>query len=152
MGDIDELNSAIGLLLTESLPDRVRERLTLIQHRLFDLGSELAIPGQTSLTEHHVTQPEQWLDEDNAALPAVKEFMLPSGCRAAAVCHLARTVCCRPERRLVALADVETASRPGRRYLNRLSDLLFVTGRVLNRHHGGEDVYWNKNTPTSNYP
>lgn len=150
MGDIDELNSAIGLLLTESLPDRVRKRLTLIQHRLFDLGGELAIPGHTSLTDRHVTQLEQWLDEDNAALPALKEFILPGGSRAAAVCHLARTACRRAERRLVALAAVETVSQPGLHYLNRLSDLLFVQCRVLNRHHGVQDVYWNKDMQTSN--
>lgn len=149
MGDIDELNSAIGLLLTETLPDRVRERLTSIQHRLFDLGGELAIPGHISLGDHHVTQLEQWLDQENDTLPALKEFILPGGSRAAAICHLARTVCRRAERRLVTLAQIETVSIPGRHYLNRLSDLLFVLCRVLNRHHNVENVYWRKHLQTS---
>ena len=149
MGDIDELNSSFGLLLTETMPDRIRERLTSIQHRLFDLGGELAIPGHIALTDPHVSQLEQWLDEDNETLPALKEFILPGGSRAAAICHLARTVCRRAERRLVLLAQIETVSRPGRHYLNRLSDLLFVWCRVLNRHHGVEDFYWNKNASTS---
>jgi cob(I)alamin adenosyltransferase len=149
MGDIDELNSALGLLLTEMLPDRVRERLTSIQHRLFNLGGELAIPGYASLSDHHVTQLEQWLDEENDVLPALKEFILPGGSRAASVCHLARTVCRRAERRLVTLAQFETVSTPGRHYLNRLSDLLFVLCRVLNRYHGVEDVYWKKGINTS---
>ena len=149
MGDVDELNSAMGLLLTEALPDRVRQRLTSIQHRLFDLGGELAIPGHTSLNDQHVTLLEQWLDEDNDTLPALKEFILPGGSRAAAICHAARTVCRRAERRLVVLAQIETVSQPGLHYLNRLSDLLFVLCRVLNRHHGVEDVYWKKDSLTS---
>ena len=144
MGDVDELNSSLGLLLTETLPHQVRERLTWIQHRLFDLGGELAIPRQSSLTDDHVMQLEKWLDEDNDTLPALKEFILPGGSRAAAICHLARTICRRAERRLVVLAQSETVSTPGRRYLNRLSDLLFVLCRVLNRHDGVEDVYWQK--------
>ncbi len=148
MGDIDELNSAIGLLLTEAMPDRIRERLTSIQHRLFDLGGELAIPGHTALTDHHVSQLEQWLDEDNDTLTALREFILPGGSRAAALCHAARAVCRRAERQLVLLAQIETVSRPGRHYLNRLSDLLFVLCRVLNRHQGVSDVYW-KSSRTS---
>lgn len=148
MGEVDELNSALGLLLTEALPDRTREQLTQIQHRLFDLGGELAIPGHTSLSADHVSELEQWLDADNETLSPLKEFILPGGSRAAGQCHLARTICRRAERRLVALAQVETVSLHSRHFLNRLSDFLFVLCRVLNRHHGVADVYWKK--PTSN--
>ena len=148
MGDMDELNSTLGLLLTETLPPRTRAQLTLIQHRLFDLGGELAIPGHTSLSAEHVSELEQWLDVENDALPPLKEFILPGGCRAASICHLARTVCRRAERRLVTLAQSESVSLHSRHFLNRLSDLLFVLCRILNRHHGVDDVYWNKHTST----
>ena len=148
MGDIDELNSTLGLLLTETLPPRTSAQLTLIQHRLFDLGGELAIPGQTSLSAQHVSELEQWLDVENDTLPPLKEFILPGGCRAASICHLARTVCRRAERRLVTLAQSETVSLHSRHFLNRLSDLLFVLCRILNRHHGVDDVYWSKHTST----
>jgi cob(I)alamin adenosyltransferase len=147
MGDIDELNSALGLLLSESLPDRTREQLTQIQHRLFDLGGELAIPGHLSLNAQHVGELEQWLDADNDTLPPLKEFILPGGSRAASQCHVARTICRRAERRLVSLAQLESVSLPSRHFLNRLSDFLFVLCRVLNRYHGIADVYWQK--PTS---
>ena len=149
MGDVDELNSVLGLLLAEALPEHLRQRLTFIQHRLFDLGSELAIPGHIALNERHVTQLEQWLDEDNDKLPTLKEFILPGGSRAAAMCHLARTACRRAERRLVSLAAIESIPMPARQYLKRLSDLLFVWCRVLNLHHGVKDVYWQKQPHTS---
>ena len=146
MGDLDELNSALGLLLSEPLPPRTREQLTLIQHRLFDLGGELAIPGCASVTAQHVSELEQWLDVENDTLPSLKEFILPGGSRSASLCHVARTVCRRAERRLVTLAQTESVSPDSRHYLNRLSDLLFVLCRVLNRHHGVDDVYWIKQT------
>lgn len=146
MGDVDELNSAIGMLLTESLPSRTREQLIKIQHRLFDLGGELAIPGHTSLSAHQVSELEQWLDAENETLPALKEFIMPGGSRAASQCHLARTICRRAERRLVTLAQFDSVSLPSRHFLNRLSDLLFVLCRVLNRHHSVDDVYWVKQT------
>ena len=148
MGDVDELNSALGLLLTESLPPRTREQLTQIQHRLFDLGGELAIPGHVSLQAQHVSELEQWLDTENDTLPALKEFILPGGSRAASFCHLARTVCRRAERRLVRLAQIDSVSLHSRHFLNRLSDLLFVLCRVLNRHNGVDDFYWVKQTST----
>ena len=143
MGDIDELNSAIGVLLAEALPDDVRACLTNVQNDLFDLGGELSVPGHPILTESHVTNLETALDGFNAALPALKDFILPGGSRAAALAHVARTVCRRAERRVVTLAKTETVPALACPYLNRLSDLLFVMSRVLNRHAGGGgDVLW----------
>ncbi|HZP91739.1 MAG TPA: cob(I)yrinic acid a,c-diamide adenosyltransferase [Burkholderiales bacterium] len=144
IGAVDELNSAIGVLLAEPLPDTVRDCLTDIQHELFDLGGELSIPGHSSIGEAHVLRLEKLLDGFNAKLPPLKEFILPGGTRAAALCHVARTVCRRAERRVVRLAGAEQVSAFGQRYLNRLSDLLFVLCRVINRDAGREDVYWSK--------
>jgi cob(I)alamin adenosyltransferase len=144
IGAVDELNSAIGVLLAESVPDAVARCLHDIQHDLFDLGGELSIPGHTSIGEAHVARLEAELDGHNATLPPLKEFILPGGTRAAALCHVARTVCRRAERSVVALAGVEQLSPALQRYLNRLSDLLFVLCRVLNRAAGVEDVYWQK--------
>lgn len=142
LGDVDELNSALGLVLAEELPEAVREVLLEAQHDLFDLGGELSIPGHAMLKEAQVVRLERALEGWNANLPALKEFILPGGSRAAASAHLARTVCRRAERSVVALARKEKVSEHAKRYLNRLSDLLFVAGRVLNRHAGRGDVQW----------
>ena len=144
IGDVDELNSAIGLLLTEPLPEDIRDLLTDIQHSLFDLGGETSVPGMTLVTAAQVERLENRIDHYNAALEPLKDFILPGGTRAAALTHLARAVCRRAERSLVALAGDEPVAEASRRYLNRLSDLLFVLGRVLNRAGGGGDVLWRK--------
>ncbi len=145
IGDVDELNSNIGVLLCESLPDDVRTALTSIQHDLFDLGGELCMPGHTFITDARLAELDGWLAAWNATLPPLKEFILPGGSRAAAVSHVCRTVCRRAERSIVALgasgAEAQLADAP-RRYVNRLSDLLFVLARVLNRAQGGTDVLW----------
>jgi cob(I)alamin adenosyltransferase len=146
LGDIDELNSALGVVLAEEVPEALRESLVEVQHDLFDLGGELSIPGHALLRAEQVERLERRLEAWNADLPALKEFILPGGSRAAAAAHLARTVCRRAERSVVTLAKSETGgaqvSMDARRYLNRLSDLLFVAGRVLNRHAGRGDVQW----------
>ncbi len=144
MGDVDELNSLLGVVLCEPLPDDVRELLTGIQHDLFDLGGEMSIPGATLLKTTQPARLEAAIDRYNAGLGPLKEFILPGGTRAAALTHLARTVCRRAERMAVALAAEEAVSDAGRQYLNRLSDLLFVLGRWLNKSAGGGDVLWQK--------
>ncbi len=144
LGEIDELNSAIGLLLAEELPAGVRAALGSVQHELFDLGGEVCIPGHSSMEERQVNRLEALLDDYNRDLPALKEFILPGGTRAASLAHLARTVCRRAERALVSLARAEPVGTAARKYLNRLSDLLFVLGRVLNRTGGGSDVMWQR--------
>jgi cob(I)alamin adenosyltransferase len=142
LGDIDELNSAIGLVLAEDVPAELREALGEVQQHLFDLGGEISIPGHSLLKEESVMFLETLLSEWNAGLPPLKEFILPGGSRAAAAAHLARTVCRRAERTVVALGEREKVGDPPRRYLNRLSDLLFVAARLLNRHAGRGDVQW----------
>jgi cob(I)alamin adenosyltransferase len=142
LGDIDELNSALGVLLAEELPPELRAVLGEIQHDLFDLGGELSIPGHALLGDAHVALLEERLEAWNAGLPPLKEFILPGGTRAAAGAHLARTVCRRAERSVVALGQKDKVGVHARRYLNRLSDLLFVAARVLNRHAGRGDVQW----------
>jgi cob(I)alamin adenosyltransferase len=142
LGDVDELNSAIGLILAEEIPAPVRAVLEQVQHDLFDLGGELSIPGHSLLTDDQVQELETALEQWNAGLPPLKEFILPGGSRAAAAAHLARTICRRAERALVALGRGEPVGDAARRYLNRLSDLLFVAGRSLNRAAGGNDVQW----------
>jgi len=142
MGDVDELNSAIGLVLAEDLPEALRARFLAVQHDLLDLGGELCLPGHDLIDEGHVVGLEQALDGLNAALPTLADFVLPGGSRAAAAAHLARTVCRRAERKLVALSRAEKVAPHLLQYLNRLSDLLFVAARVLNRHAGGDDVLW----------
>jgi len=144
LGEVDELNSAIGLLLAEELPAGVRTALVGIQHDLFDLGGEVCIPGHTSMGESQVSRLEALLDDYNRDLPPLKEFILPGGTRAAGLAHLARTICRRAERALVTLARAEPVGTAARKYLNRLSDLLFVLGRVLNRSGGGSDVLWQR--------
>ena len=144
MGDVDELNSALGLLLTETLPEDASTLLVQIQHRLFDLGGELAMPDYQTLSAAHTTALETAIDHWNVSLPPLKDFILPGGSRSGAQCHLARTICRRAERRLVHLHH-QTPQRPEvLRYLNRLSDLLFVLARVLNRAAGQEVTYWQK--------
>jgi cob(I)alamin adenosyltransferase len=142
MGDVDELNSVVGLLLAEKLPKDVAAAMTAVQHDLLNLGGELSIPGHRILTGDDVARLEAWTTAWNTKLPPLKEFILPGGSRAAAAAHLARTVCRRAERSVVALARKEKVSEPARQYLNRLSDLLFVAGRVLNRAAGVGDVQW----------
>jgi cob(I)alamin adenosyltransferase len=142
LGELDELNSAIGLLLAEDVPREPRAALEQVQHDLFDLGGELSIPGHVMLSERQVASLEASLEAWNAGLAPLKEFILPGGTRAAALAHLARTVCRRAERSLVALGRAEPVSEHARRYLNRLSDLLFVAARMLNRHAGRSDVQW----------
>lgn len=142
MGDVDELNSHIGLLLCEPLPDAVRELLVEVQHELFNLGGELSIPGFELLKAQAVLALDEALATHNAKLPRLKEFILPAGTRAAAQAHVCRTVARRAERVLVALGAREAVRPEARQYLNRLSDLLFVLARVLNRLDGGDDVYW----------
>jgi len=144
LGEVDELNSALGVLLAEELPGEVRDALVGVQHDLFDLGGEVSIPGHTIVTEVQVERLERLLETFNRELPPLKEFILPGGTRAAALAHLARTVCRRAERALVALARAEQVADAPRIYLNRLSDLLFVLGRSLNRAAGGADVLWQR--------
>jgi len=142
LGEVDELNSTIGLLLTEPMPDEVRDSLLGIQHDLFDLGGELCIPGYENVSERQVLRLDELLAQHNATLPRLQEFILPGGSRAAAIAHLGRTVARRAERAIVALGRQETVRPVCRQYVNRLSDLLFVLARVLNRFAGGSDVLW----------
>jgi cob(I)alamin adenosyltransferase len=142
-GTVDELNSVIGVLLAvPELPPAVTACLTEVQQELFDLGGELCIPGHTLITAEHVARLEKSLDEFNDPLPPLKEFILPGGGRAGAACHLARTVARRAERRVWTLAKAESLSPEVPKYLNRLSDLLFVLARVLARHERGVEVLW----------
>ena len=142
MGDVDELNSNIGVLLCEELPAEVRELLVEVQHQLFNLGGELSIPGFTLLKPEAVLQLDEALAHHNAQLPRLQEFILPAGSRAAALAHVCRTVARRAERVVVGLGQDEPLGEAPRQYLNRLSDLMFVLARVLNRMNGGDDVYW----------
>ena len=142
MGDVDELNSNIGVLLCEAIPDGVRLLLVEVQHQLFNLGGELSIPGYELLKPEAIALLDAALEEHNAALPRLAEFILPAGSRAASLAHVCRTVARRAERSVVALDQAETLKESPRQYLNRLSDLLFVLSRVLNRMNGGDDVYW----------
>jgi cob(I)alamin adenosyltransferase len=141
-GAVDELNSVIGQLATHTLPEQMRREITNIQHDLFDIGAELCIPGHSIINDNQVGHLENYLDELNGDLQPLKEFILPGGTPAAAACHLARAVCRRAERRVVSLAREELVNAAGLRYLNRLSDLLFVMARSLNRSMGIEDVLW----------
>ena len=146
MGEVDELNSNIGVLLCEDMPPPVRALLVEIQHQLFNLGGELSIPGFELLKPQALFVLDESLAEYNATLPRLQEFILPAGTRAAALAHVCRTVTRRAERAVVALETQETLKDAPRQYLNRLSDLMFVLARVLNRHRTdgctGDDVYW----------
>ena len=142
-GTVDELNCAIGVLVgTGNLDAEVRSVLGDIQHRLFDLGGELAVPGRSVITEPHVAQLEQWLDHFNATLSPLKDFLLPGGRPGASACHMARAIARRAERRAWSLARGEPVNPASLKYLNRLSDLLFVLSRVIGRHEGGEEIIW----------
>ena len=141
-GTVDELNSMVGLVLASEVGDPILACLTRTQHELFDLGGELCMPGYTLIPEICVNQLEADLDKFNEDLPPLKDFILPGGSESAARCHLARTVCRRAERLMVSLAKVEDVNEVSLRYLNRLSDLLFVIARVLARAHGGKEVIW----------
>ena len=146
MGDVDELNSHLGVLLCEDMPLAVRDLLVELQHELFNLGGELSIPGFELLKAEALVRLDQALETYNAQLPALQEFILPAGTRAAALAHVCRTVARRAERSVVALGQAETLREQPRQFLNRLSDLMFVLARVLNRHRTdglpGDDVYW----------
>ncbi len=142
MGDVDELNSQIGVLLCEEMAPDVRQLLVEIQHQLFNLGGELSIPGFELLKTEALLALDQALEHYNSQLPKLQEFILPAGNRAAAQAHVCRTVARRAERAVVALGAAEAVKETPRQYLNRLSDLMFVLARVLNRMNGGDDVYW----------
>ncbi len=142
LGEIDELNSFIGLLLAEELPAAARDALVQIQHDLFDLGGEVSIPGHTLLAEERLAALEQLSETWNAGLEPLKEFILPGGSHAAALAHVARSVCRRAERALVTLGKSQALSPLALKYVNRLSDLLFILARTLNRHAGRGDVMW----------
>ena len=142
LGDVDELNSAIGLLVAEQPPAEIAETLSDVQHDLFDLGGELSIPGHAMLGDAQIERLDARIEAWNAELPPLKEFILPGGTRAAAAAHVARTICRRAERSLVEVNEKEKVSEAALRYLNRLSDLLFIAGRRLNRAAGRGDVQW----------
>ena len=146
MGDVDELNSGIGVLLCEDMPAEVRTLLVEIQHQLFNLGGELSIPGFELLKPEAVLALDDALAKHNENLPRLQEFILPAGTRAASLAHVCRTVARRAERAVVALERAEALKDTPRQYLNRLSDLMFVLARVLNRFRTdgsvGDDVYW----------
>src|SRR6056297_1653071 len=144
-GTVDEANSCIGMVLaTDAVPDDVRDCLERVQHELFDLGGELCIPGHLAITPDYVTRLEQALDGYNEGLPALKDFILPGGGPGAAACHLARTITRRAERRVWTLGARDPVNPEASRYLNRLSDLLFVLSRVIARHEQGSEVLWQK--------
>lgn len=144
LGEVDELNSHIGLLLCEDLPADIRALLVQVQHDLFDLGGELCMPGYSLLKDNALLELDAALEKYNAQLPPLKEFILPAGNRAAAQAHVCRTVARRAERHVVALKHTagEEVNLAPQQFLNRLSDLLFVLARILNRQNGGDDVYW----------
>ncbi len=142
IGAVDELNSALGVLLADPLPGSLTDTLTRVQHSLFDLGGELSLPGRALIEDRQVDWLERRLDAFNANLPPLEDFILPGGSRSAALCHLARAVCRRAERRTACLARAGDVNPATLRYLNRLSDLLFVMARVLNREAGRPDVLW----------
>ncbi len=153
MGDVDELNSQIGLLLTEVFPSALEVELKAlfdqVQHDLFDLGGELCIPNYTLLKEEQVLKLDEWLKQYNSQLPRLEEFILPGGTRAAAQAHVCRTICRRAERSIVKLGHSEPIHDSPRQYVNRLSDLLFVLARVLNKGAGGSDVLWKHDKKSS---
>lgn len=141
-GTVDELNSAIGVLIASVENESLASMLLDVQHDLFDLGGELCIPGAEVIADRHTKRLEDELDQLNADLPPLKDFILPGGCRSAAQAHLARTICRRAERRLISLARQEPVNEPVIHYLNRLSDLLFVAARILARADGAGEVLW----------
>jgi cob(I)alamin adenosyltransferase len=143
-GTVDEANSSIGVLLAvDGIPENIRTLLTMVQHQMFDLGGELCIPGHAAIEDADIDRLEQQLDHYNDPLPPLKDFILPAGGEAAARCHLARTIVRRAERETVTLSHHDAVRPQAIRYLNRLSDLLFVLARVLARHAGHGEVLWN---------
>ena len=142
MGDIDELNSILGLLRANNISNEMSGYLLNIQHRLFDIGAELAIPGNAVISPESIEKLEKLIDSFNSDLPVLKEFVLPGGSISASVCHIARTICRRSERTLVKLARTESFNSETLRYINRLSDLLFVFARTLNQDEGGKEALW----------
>jgi len=142
IGDVDELNSLLGLLIAINIDEKIKACLLDIQHVLFDLGGELAIPDSEMVTEARVEYIEKMIDEYNASLPPLKEFILPGGSVAAAVCHTSRAVCRRVEPQLVGLSKEISINEASLKFLNRLSDLLFVFARTMARSEGGEEIYW----------
>ncbi len=149
IGDLDELNSLIGILLSQNPPHSVLNDFSNIQHHLFDIGGELSMPGHEVVSEKHTETLEQLIDQYNTKLPPLKEFILPGGSPAAAYSHLARTVCRRAERKLVALNKSEPVSTHTLKYINRLSDFLFVTARIINKEQNQQDTYWQSRKITS---
>ena len=152
LGDLDELNSHLGMLLTYALPAELGNCFTELQQLLFDLGGDLSIPGRTSISTSHVDWLEKWLDHYNDALPPLKEFILPGGNAAAAQGHLARSICRRAERRAVALSQSEDPGLNTLAFLNRLSDFLFVACRILARMNGKNEVFWQVSRSTPPVP
>ena len=144
IGDVDELNSLLGLLLADGRDESIAKLLQDVQNRLFNIGAELALPQTTLIDSNAVAGLEELIENYNRELPPLKEFILPGGNRAAAVCHLARAVCRRCERHLFRLSESETVNRLSTTYINRLSDLLFILARLLARKDGGTEVYWRK--------
>jgi cob(I)alamin adenosyltransferase len=151
-GDLDELNSHLGVVLAHPTASELAQCLAEIQHLLFDLGGDLCIPGRASIRQAHIDWLEVWLDRFNADLPLLREFILPGGNRSAAYCHVARTVCRRAERTLVSLAKAEPVDALAIAFLNRLSDFLFVAARVLARQDGGGEVLWEPSRPPAPAP
>jgi cob(I)alamin adenosyltransferase len=141
-GTVDELNSSVGLVLATDLPDEIRECLVRVQHELFDLGGELCMPGTTLIPDSYIEELERNLDNFNEHLPPLKDFILPGGSESAARCHMARTIARRAERRVISLTHDQPVNEASIRYLNRLSDLLFVISRLLARADGGNEVIW----------
>ena len=144
IGAIDELNSMIGLMLPESLPLKINKILTVIQHHLFNLGGEISMPGHKIMKKNDVLELEEIITSYNKDLPPLKEFILPGGSRAAAFCHMARTICRRAEQAIFKLNSKDTINTYSLQYINRLSDLLFVLARVINKHKKVKDVFWKK--------
>jgi len=144
LGNIDELNSIIGVLLTEKLPNDKKEILNKIQHDLFDIGGELSIPNHMKINDKKISFLENTLDSMNKELPPLKEFILPGGSKVSSYCHLARTVCRRVERNLFKLAQTDKVNEASLKYINRLSDMLFVLARFLNKTNKFNDVLWKK--------
>lgn len=142
MGDIDELNSLCGVLEASGIPDDISGYLLNIQHRLFDIGGELAVPGNAVIDPVCIERLEELIDTYNEDLPALKEFILPGGSLSASICHLARSVCRRVERNIVAMSRKEYINPESLRYINRLSDLFFVLARNLNQEKGGKEIFW----------
>ena len=142
MGEIDELNSLLGLVIAIGVPDDFSGYLLNVQHRLFDIGGELAVPGNAVISPETVIKLEELIDTYNEELPALKEFILPGGSTVASTCHLARSVCRRVERRLVEMSRNDYLNPETLRYINRLSDLLFVFARALNQSKGGREIFW----------